>query len=151
MKKLGFTPQRPIKIAYQKNPNLVQNWLNINYSKITKKSKKQKADIHWVDETEIRSDQHYGRSYSPKGKTPLIRIDLRKVKINIISSISKLGKMRFMTYKETLNTKIFIKFISRICKDVSKKVFVILDNLGETDSFSVSPLAEAGPANAGNL
>ncbi len=46
LKKLGFISQRPIKIAYQKNSKLVQNWLNIDYSKIAKKAKKEKAEIH---------------------------------------------------------------------------------------------------------
>ena len=37
--------------------------------------------------------------------------------------------MKFMTYVESMNTKIFIKFINRLCKDVDRKIFVILDNL----------------------
>ena len=37
--------------------------------------------------------------------------------------------MRFKTYKKSLDTKIFIEFIGRLCKDVSSKTFVILDNL----------------------
>ena len=129
MKKLGFTPQRPIKQAYQKNPKLVQKWLTEDFSKISKRAKKEKAEIHWVDETGIRSDQHYGRSYSPKGKTPLIQIDARRIKINLISSITNRGKVRFMTYHDKMNAKILMKFMRRLIKNKKNKIFVILDNL----------------------
>jgi len=53
----------------------------------------------------------------------------KRLSINIISSVSKLGKMRFMTYEQSLNTKIFISFVNRLCKDVNRKIFIILDNL----------------------
>ena len=72
--------------------------------KLLKKLKK-KAEIYCVDETGIRSDQHFGRSYSPKGKTLLIQIDARRVKINVISSVTNLGKVRFMTYTDKMNAK----------------------------------------------
>ena len=34
-----------------------------------------------------------------------------------------------MSYKETLDTKIFIRFVGRLCRDIEHKVLVILDNL----------------------
>jgi transposase len=129
MKKLGFTPQKPIKRAYEQNPKAVKKWLDITYPKIAKRSKKESAEIHWLDETGLNSYSNYLRGYAPIAKTPIIRMKAKRLSINIISSISKLGKMRFMTYKNSLNTKIFIKFISRLCKDVDRKVFVIMDNL----------------------
>ena len=104
-------------------------WLDEVYPKIDEKAKKEKAEILWVDETGINSYNNYLRGYSPKGKTPIIRMKSKRLSINIISSISKLGKMQFMSYKETLYTKIFIRFISRLCKDTKHKVLVILDNL----------------------
>lgn len=129
MKRLGFTPQKPIKRAYEQNPKTVEKWLKQDYPEIDKMAKKENAEIHWVDETGISSYSNYLRGYSPKGKTPVIKMKAKRLKLNIISSISKLGKMRFMTYKGSLNTKKFINFVGRLCKDVRKKIFVILDNL----------------------
>ncbi len=129
MKRLGFTPQKPIKIAYEQNSKIVNKWLEIDYPRIAKQAKKEGAEIHWIDETRISSYSNYLRGYAPRGITPIISMKSKRLNINIISSVSKLGKMRFMTYKESLNTKIFIKFVSRLCKDLNRKVFIILDNL----------------------
>jgi transposase len=129
MKRLGFTPQKPIKRAYEQNPKAVRKWLKKDYPNIVKKAIKENAEIHWLDETGLSSQSNYIRSYSPRGKTPILQMKAKRLSINIISSISKLGKMRFMTYEQALNTKTFINFVSRLCKDVNRKIFIILDNL----------------------
>ena len=46
----------------------------------------------------------------------------------MISSITNQGKVRFMLYRETMTAPVLIKFMSRLIKDVEKKVFLILDN-----------------------
>ena len=67
--------------------------------------------------------------YAPKGKTPVVRINATKSRINMISSITNRGKVRFMLYRETMTAKVLIKFMSRLIKDADRKVFLILDNL----------------------
>ncbi len=47
----------------------------------------------------------------------------------MLSAISKRGKLRFMLYKDNMNVEKLIDFMSRIIRDVKKKVFLILDNL----------------------
>jgi len=129
MKKLGFTPQKPIKRAYEQNPKAVKKWLNKEYPKIAEQAEKEGAEIHWLDETKLSSYSNYLRGYAPKGKTPLIKMKAKRLSLHIISSISKLGKMRFMTYNGSLNTKTLIKFVGRLAKVVNKKIFLIMDNL----------------------
>jgi transposase len=129
MKKLGFTPQKPIKRAYEQDPKAVKKWLNEKYTKIVEQAEKEKAEIHWLDETKVSSYSNYLRGYAPKGKTPLIGMKAKRLSLHIISSISKLGKMRFMTYKESLNTRTLIKFVGRLAKIIDKSLFLIMDNL----------------------
>lgn len=129
MKRLGFTPQKPIKRAYEQSPKAVEKWLKKDYPQIVKRAIKENAEIHWVDETGLSSQSNYIRSYSPKGKTPILKMKAKRLSINIISSISKQGKMRFMTYEHSLDTKTFINFVSRLCKAGNRKAFIILDNL----------------------
>ena len=102
MKRLGFTPQKPIKRAYEQNLEGVNKWLHKDYPKIVEKAKKENAEIHWVDETGLSSHSNSLRGYAPRGETPIMRMKAKRLYINIISSISKLDKMRFMTYKESL-------------------------------------------------
>lgn len=65
----------------------------------------------------------------PRGKTPAIRLPAKRERINLISSITNQGKVRFMIYQGTMNAKTFVKFLKRLIKDVGHKIFLILDNL----------------------
>lgn len=67
----GYTPQRPLKRAYQQKPELVEKWLKEVYPEIARRAKEEGAEIQWGDETGMRSDSHAGRSYSPAGQTPV--------------------------------------------------------------------------------
>jgi transposase len=41
----GFTPQKPVRRAYEQNPEVVQNWLEKDYPMLQKQAKKEKALI----------------------------------------------------------------------------------------------------------
>jgi len=126
----GFTPQRPIKRAYEQRPQEVQKWLQEEYPRIVKRAKAEGAEIHWADETAASSEEHYPRGYAPRGKTPVLVISQKnRTRINLISAITNQGKLRFMLYRDTLDADRFIDFLKRLCKDAKRKVFLILDNL----------------------
>ena len=69
LKRWGFTPQKPLKRAYEQNPEAVKKWLDEEYPKIASKAKEEGAEIHWGDETGLCNTSQHGRSYSPRGKT----------------------------------------------------------------------------------
>ena len=129
LERWGFTPQKPLKKAYEQRPAAVQKWLDEAYPLIEKLAKQQGGEIHWGDETGLRSDAQHGRSYAPKGQTPVIRLSVNRASINMISTITNQGKVRFMIYQDTMNAKRLIKFLKQLIKDAGRKVFLILDNL----------------------
>lgn len=125
----GFTPQKPLKRAYEQRPAEVRKWLDEEYPAVAARAKAENAEIHRGDETGVRSDCQHGRSYSPRGKTPVIRLSARRTKLNMISSVTNQGKVRFMVYEETMTARLLICFMERLIRDARKKVFLILDNL----------------------
>ena len=129
LKRWGFTPQKPTKRAYEQNPKAVAQWLETTYPQIQARAKQEKAEIHWGDETGIQNDAYNAKGFAPKGKTPIVRINATKSRVNMISSITNRGKVRFMLYEESMTAKVLIKFMSRLIKDSDRKIFLILDNL----------------------
>lgn len=137
LKRWGFTPQKPLRRAYKQNPKAVKAWLDKEYPEISKRAKEESAEIHWGDETGLCNDSYHGRSYAPRGKTPAIKLHPRCERVNLISSITNQGKVRFMVYKNRMNSQTFIKFMKRLIKDADRKVFLILDNLKVHHSYIV--------------
>lgn len=130
LKRWGFTPQRPLKRAYEQKPQAVQKWLSEEYPAIAARAKAQGAEICWGDETAVSSVEHYPRGYAPKGKTPvLVLSQSKRSRINLISAITNQGRMRFMMYRDTLSAEVLIRFLERLIREAGRKVFLILDNL----------------------
>ena len=129
LKRWGYTPQRPTKRAYEQNHKAVEQWHETTYPLILARAKKEKAEIHWGDETGIQNDAYHARGFAPKGKTPVVRINVSKSRVNMISSITNQGKVRFMLYRENMASQVLIKFLSRLVKDNDRKIYLILDNL----------------------
>jgi transposase len=129
MKRWEFTPQRPMKRATERNEPAIAAWLAKEYPAILKRAKREKAEIQWADETGLSNQANYGRSFAPRGKTPIVRRLAKRFSQSMISSLSRLGVLRFMVYDGALNTKIFLKFLRRLIRNAKKKVFLIVDNL----------------------
>jgi transposase len=124
-----FTSQVPIKRAYERNDKAVQTWLEDTYPQIEKQSKEENAEIQWADETACVSLPSIIKGYAPKGKTPVMEHTAKRFKINMISSITNRGKLRFMIYEQNMDASVFITFLERLIESSQKKVFLILDNL----------------------
>ena len=129
LRRRGFTPQKPARRADEQNPKEVRRWMEETYPGIAAQAKAQKTEIHWGDETGVRSDCQHGRCYAPKGQTSVIRLTARRFCVNMISSVTNRGKVRWMIYRDTLTSQVFIRFLERLIKDAGRKVLLIVDNL----------------------
>jgi len=125
----GFSPQKPKKKAYEQCSKKVQQWLEQEYPAIKKQAKKENAEIHWGDETGVRNNSQHGRSYAPKGKTPVKKSMAKRFSINMISTVTNQGKVEFMIYSGSMNTEVLIRFLKQFVKGKSRKMYLILDNL----------------------
>lgn len=138
LKRWGFTPQKPIRRAYEQKPEKTQKWLNEEYPAIKKLAKTEGAEIQWCDETGFSSEDNRGRGYSPKGVTPVRYGTGSRFSTSMISSITNEGQMRWMVYHGAMNIDLFISFLRRLIKDSKRKVFLIVDNLRTHHSKKVT-------------
>jgi transposase len=49
LKRWGFTPQKPIRRAYEKSPAAVEKWLDATYPEIKQRAQQEDAEIHWTN------------------------------------------------------------------------------------------------------
>jgi transposase len=130
LKRWGFTPQRPIKRAYEQRPEAVKQWLDEQYPEIAQRAKTEDAEIHWGDETAVVNTDVRGRGYQPKGQTPVAyAVGGTRHKLSMISTVTNQGKTRWMIIDDAFNSDKLIEFLEALIKDANKKVFLILDNL----------------------
>ena len=127
LKRWGFTPQKPVRRAFEQNPEAVKRWLEREYPNIRKKAKQQKAEIHWCDEMGVRSDHAAGRSHGLRGRTPVVRGTGQRFNCNMISAITNRGTLRFMVFRNRFDAAVFLMFLKRLLRQIDHQVFLIVD------------------------
>lgn len=129
MSRWGLTCQRPTKRAYAQDDVRVRSFMEKEYPAIAKRAKAENAEIYWGDETGVCNTENYERGFSPSGQPPVLKVETKRERVNMISAITNLGHVRFMVYEETMTQAKLLEFMKRLITDASKKVFLILDNL----------------------
>jgi transposase len=128
MTKLGFSAQKPIKLAYQRDPKKIELWLNDIYPKIKTKAMQEGARIYWGDEMGLQSSDNRGLTYGLKGNTSIIKKTGSRFKCNMLAAISPQGFMNWMVFEDNFTSSKFISFLRRLVRQIKQKVFLILDN-----------------------
>ena len=59
----------------------------------------------------------------------MVMVVAKKSHISMFSTITSQGKVRFMMYRNAMNSELLIKFMTRLIKHAERRVFLILDNL----------------------
>ena len=129
LRRWGYTPQKPVRKAYKQDPEKVAEWLGKTYPAIEERAAREGGEIHWGDETGVRSTCQHSRGYAPPGETPELSVPASRFSVNMISTITNQGKVRWMIYTGKMNAALFIVFLTRLIAGAVKKVFLIVDHL----------------------
>ncbi len=138
---VGPHPSKPLRRAYEQDPQAVQRWLEQEYPAICTQAKQDKAVIHWGDEMGVRSDDQAGCSYSLKGQTPVVAATGQRFGCNMISrklcgggfprktslTITNRGKLSFKLFKQSFSAEVMLEFLRRLIRCSPQKVFLIVD------------------------
>jgi transposase len=127
LKRWGYTPKKPQRHARYQDPEEIQEWLEKIYPAIEEFAAKEDAEILWCDETGVDSNDHVGCGYAPVGETPTIDVSSSPCRMNLISTISNEGDVRFMTYAQTMTATLFVTFLAKLIAGVTRKLYLIVD------------------------
>src|SRR3954462_3172690 len=137
LRRWGLTPQKPVRKAYKQDPEAVAEWLETKYPEIERRAAEEGGEIHWGDETGVRSTCQHSRGYARPGNTPELTVPGNRFSVNMISTITNQGKVRWMTYTGKMNAALFIVFLTRLIAGATKKVFLIVDHLSVHEAAAV--------------
>ena len=85
--------------------------------------------LYFQDESGISLTAVMGRTWAPKGQTPVVKVTGKRGGFCLTSAISPAGKMIFRIEKEKITAKIHIEFLEQIIKQhPNRKIIVVEDN-----------------------
>lgn len=124
---LEITPQKPLRRAYKRDPEAVENWKKNQYQALRQRAKKEGATIFFLDEAGFSSEPTLGRTYGLKGKTPVVQTTGQRQKVSAISAVSANGSFWSNVYTGMFNATRFIEFLKDFRRGGRGKVFLVVD------------------------
>jgi transposase len=124
---LDITPQKPLRRAYERDPEKVEQWVKHDYPKLRKRARKLGATIFFLDEAGFSSEPILGRSYGLKGQTPIVKTTGQRQKVSAISAVSAKGGFWCNVYTGMLNASRFVEFLKDFRKGGRGRVFLVVD------------------------
>jgi len=124
---LDITPQKPLRRAYERDPQAVEFWIQKTYPALRRRAKRLRAKIFFLDEAGFQSDPPLGRTYGLKGKTPEVVTSGQRQSLNVISAVNARGEFWAATYTGKLNAEAFVAFLQNFMKGRSGKTFLVID------------------------
>jgi transposase len=137
LRRWGYTPQKPVRKAYKQDPKAVTEWLEKTYPAIERRAAQEGGEIHWGDETGVRSTCQHSRGYARPGATPELIVPGSRFSVNMIATITNQGKVRWMIYTGKMNAALFLVFLTRLIAGAAQKVFLIVDHLSVHEAAAV--------------
>ena len=122
-----LSPQKPVRKAYEQNPEAVARWLEVDYPAIAKRARKEKAVILWLDQTGLRSDAPVGRTWAPVGRTPVVAKTGKRFGMNVMAAISNKGELYFTCYTGSFTGPVFLAYLKRLVGHMDRKIHLIVD------------------------
>ena len=127
--KLGLTPQKPLQRAYQRDPEAIEKWQHETFPGIARQAKAQGAEVFFWDESGFRADAVHGKTWSLRGKTPVVQRPGQRQSISAASAVNAKGAFWFCTYEGGLNAELFVVLLQKMMHRRKKPVHLVVDGL----------------------
>jgi len=124
---LDITPQKPLRRAYERDPEAIERWTKTVFPRLRTRAKRVGATIFFLDEAGVRSDQVLGRTWGLRGQTPEVPTSGRRQSVSAISAVNARGAFWYEIYTERLNGLRFVELLTHFMRGRKRPVFLVLD------------------------
>ena len=125
--RLEITPQKPLRRAYERDPEAVKHWVQTAYPKLRRRARASGASIFFLDEAGFSSEPGLGKTWGEKGRTPVVHTTGQRQKVNAISAVNAKGAFWCAVYTGKLDAEAFVIFLKDFMKGRHGPVYLVVD------------------------
>jgi transposase len=130
LKQINWTWQKPQKKDAQQDLAKVEKWKTTDLPALKKKAIDEDYDIYYHDEATVQLCANVVKTYSPRGKTPILALHDTKgyQYVCIASSISEAGKLFYQIRDNSFKGEGIIEYLKSLLATTHRKILLIWDN-----------------------
>ena len=127
---INWTRQKPQKKDAQQSAAKVEKWQKEDLPTLKKKAIEEDYDIYYHDEATVQLCANVIKTYSLRGKTPILALHDTKgyQYVCLASSISVSGKMFFRIRDNSFKGEGIIQYLKDLLASTKRKILLIWDN-----------------------
>ena len=106
LRQRDISPQKPQRVASDRDPDVIQRWLEVDWPRIKQKTRRHDASLAFVDESGLLLSPLVRRTLAVKGETPVMPRRVRhreKVSVAAVLWLSPLRNEVGLFYRPLLN------------------------------------------------
>lgn len=127
LRRLGWTPQSPIRRASQRDEAAITCWRRTIWPRLLHEAKMQKRRLVFADESGFYLLPSVIRTYAPQAATPVLRSRLTRDHLSVMAGMTPQGHVYTLTRQRSLNGMHSVEFLSHLLRVAAARVLVIWD------------------------
>ena len=122
----GLTYQKPERKYFEADEEKRQEWIKKELPRIRRAVKKYKAILYFQDESHISLTALLGRTWSPRGQTPIQEVTGKSGGVAAMSAISNNGSLIFTLLEKRIASDEVIHFLGQMLKHHPRRHLVVV-------------------------
>lgn len=127
LNKLGLSYQKPAYQDVERDPQEVERFLNDKFPRIQRLADKTGADMGFEDEAGVGIMTRSGRTWGMAGKTPVVRVSMKRGGYNVLSMVTAQGEMNYSVTADHLQSERYIAFLRPLIRARQRPLILLVD------------------------
>ena len=128
LRNIGLTYQKPQRQYFEVDDQERNKWIRYEVPKIKRVVARYRAILYFQDESNISLTAVLGKTWAPKGQTPIQRVTGNRGGISAMSAISKSGQLVFQLHQKRITSVEIIDFLAQLLKyHKNRHLAVVMD------------------------
>lgn len=147
--RLGWTVQRPVQMENKRDDTKIQHWKEHAFPQIVKDARAKGAYIIFIDEAGFMASPTRRQTYSPRGKTPVVKVTDPHGRISTVGAITVSPNNRNLNFicqllPNNVNFRgiTIVHFLKKICRRIHSPMTIIWDGISIHSSEPVKKFLE---------
>ena len=122
----GLTYQKPERKYFEATEEKRQEWIKKELPRIRRAVKKYRAILYFQDESHISLTALLGKTWSPRGQTPIQKVTGKRGGVSAMSAISSKGNLIFTLLEKRIASDEVIHFLGQMLKHHPRRHLVVV-------------------------
>ena len=126
LREAGLMDQKPERRYFEASEERRQEWIQTELPKIRRSVRHNKAILYFQDESHISLTAFLGKTWAPRGKTPVQRVTGKRGGVSAMSAIAKPGRLIFTVYEKRIASSEVIHFLAQMLAHHRRRHLVVV-------------------------